>query len=123
MIKNKQMKKMTIALTTALLIFNGCGGGGTNTPLGQVEGDLYKDFRIKKVEYKLDGKNTPICKNVHQQTGLGKSALRSTCIWICGDYQGASPVAVGLLFEREDANSVWKFESENISTASTTCRK
>ncbi|MCF6245288.1 MAG: hypothetical protein L3J43_09660 [Sulfurovum sp.] len=117
------MIKTTIALTTTLLILNGCGGGGTNTPLGQVEGDLYKDFRIQKVEYELNGKNTPICKNVGQQTGLEKSALRSTCTWICGDYQGASPIAVLLAFEREDANSVWQFEREHLSTASSACRK
>ena len=117
--------KMIVPISIGLMILNGCGGGSgtTNTPLGQYEGDLYRDFRIQKVEYTLNGKNTPICKNVYSQSGLEKSALRSSCTWICGDYQGASPIAVVLKFEREDANSVWAFDSEFLSTASSTCRK
>jgi len=115
-------------VAVSILGFMGCGGGGgsssgsaNNNPTNGTN-DPYK---IVDVTYKLNGSAPVSCPgayNISITRAQNSNDLGiQDCFWLCGSYQGASPVTVGLSFQQNGKDTPWEFESETIMTAPNQC--
>jgi len=117
------MKKLHIALATAVtLALSGCGGGGGSSSGGggtKSDGTASDPYKIQKVEYTLNGSELPSCNKPYIMTGIGSNSKNMACAWICGEYEGASPVQVYLYFDK--VGGIWEFDFDYVSTALPQC--
>jgi hypothetical protein len=113
------MKKLNFTIATiAAVTLIGCGGGG-----GSSSGDS-DSFKIETVKYSIEN-NKIICNKPSSQT-ISKAQESddygvASCIWLCGSYEGASPVLVSLSFEQDGKDAPWTFDGDSVSTASSQC--
>jgi len=120
------MKKITlsiVALSTLVLI--GCGGGGGSSASTSGSSAAATDpYKIQEVSYKIEN-NQIICnKPYHQSISKAQRADdygTSSCIWICGSYEGAKPVSVSLSFIQNGKDAPWMFDGDGVSTAPAQC--
>ena len=111
------MKKLTLTLATlSTLALIGCGGSTSSSNSGTNSDGTAKDpQKIEKVEYTLNGSEQPICHNASHKSGISSSSTSMSCQWICGEYEGASPVHVLLSFEK--IGGIWEFDDDYVSTS------
>ena len=112
------MKKfmLTLAILSTLALI-GCGGGGGGTSSDQ--------FKTQKVSYSLNGSTPPTCPNATRISTVKAQKENDIgihdCLWICGDYEGASPLTVGLSFQQHGKNAAWEFADDVVTTAPQQC--
>jgi len=110
------MKKLNFVLLVAVsAIVAGCGGSSATSS---------DEFKIEKVEYSIEN-NQITCNKPSSQT-ISKAQRNDDygvafCTWLCGSYEGASPVTVRLTFVQDGKDAPWTFDSDTISTASEMC--
>ena len=113
------MKKLgLISFAVSALLLTACGGGGSGSSSnkGQNSNTLASDpSKIYNVEYTLNGSNHPTCHNAAHITGLQSSSTDMTCQWICGSYEGASPIHVLLSFKK--IGDAWEFDRDLVMTS------
>jgi len=113
------MKKtiLTVIVTLALI---GCGGGGSN-PISTTMPTSDGKLPTVDVKYTLNGIKRPTCHNaddIGELTPDDKDFV--LCIWLCGKYDNASPIAVSLSFKKNvnTPQGVWELEDEHITEVS-----
>ena len=118
------MKKINLTMATmAAVTLIGCGGGGSSSSSNNgVASDPYK---IQTVGYTLNGSNLPSCPNASHITTLkaqnNDDFGTHSCMWICGSYEGASPITVSLDFKQDGKDSAWEFDLDVVMTAPGQC--
>ena len=127
--KNKTLLKLTISSIAALTLI-GCGGGGgstgnsnsSNNPAGNGNKDPYK---IVPVSYTLNGSEAPSCPGAYHVSVFKAQKAdgygTASCVWLCGEYEGAKPVTVVLSFEQDGKDAPWTFERDGVQTAPEQC--
>ena len=116
------MKKLNLTMATmAAVTLIGCGGGGSSSSSGGTssDGTASDAQETQKVSYTLNGSNHPICNKPYSMSGIESNSERMSCLWLCGEYEGARPVAVSLRFEK--VGGVWELADDSVSTASELC--
>ena len=112
------MKKLNLAIATvATLALIGCGGGGGGS--SSSNGTSSDAWKTQKVSYTLNGSNHPTCNKPYHMSGIESNSERMSCMWLCGEYEGARPVTVSLRFEK--VGGVWELENDSVSTANERC--
>ena len=116
------MKKLNLTMATmAAVILIGCGGGGSSSN-NAATSDPYK---IQTVGYTLNGSNLPSCPNASNITTLKAQNNDDfgihSCMWMCGSYEGASPITVSLSFQQYGKDDVWEFDHDVVMTAQGQC--
>lgn len=113
------MKKSILAILSTLTLV-GCGGGSSSSSSSNEDNGTPSDpFKTVKVEYTLNGSDQPTCHNAYQRSGIESNSVYMRCTWICAEYEGASPVTVGLSFEK--IGGIWEFEEDTVITGPSNC--
>jgi len=120
------MKKTRVQIIIGAFILSlliaGCNDAGEHS-----KGDNADPYKIVKVSYKLNGSEPVSCPDAYDISTL--KAQKSDdigiqkCTWLCGSYQGESPVTVILQFEQDGKDSSWEFSNDFIKTAPNNCHK